>query len=147
MEFLLVEIHLVGILEWPWSGICMYILFSTYPWIPFSWFFKVIIKGGNHIFLITRYVFLFGLVNLTLLNLWRLFTQVLSYVANRVTQRSLLLEEEEEEEDCLLSIWLSTYRHVIAWRFWWKVLLLFYKLVWHFLPNAQGPFRKVYLVP
>ena len=37
-------------------------------------------------------------------NLWRLFTQVFSYVANRVAKRRLPLLEEEEEEDYLLSI-------------------------------------------
>ena len=48
-------------------------------------------------------------------NLWRLFTQVFSYVANRVAQRRLPQLEEEEEKDNLLSISLSTYSHVIAW--------------------------------
>ena len=41
----------------------------------------------------------------------KLFTQVFSYVANRVTQKRLLLLEEKE--DYLSSIWLSTYGHVI----------------------------------
>ena len=31
-----------------------------------------------------------------------------------------------EEEDYLSSIWLCTYRHIIAWTLWWQVLLLFY---------------------
>ena len=49
-------------------------------------------------------------------NLWRLFTQVFSYVANRVAQRRLVLLEEEEDylsrSDCPHT---GTYRHIIAW--------------------------------
>ena len=51
-----------------------------------------------------------------------------------VAQRRLLLEEG----DYLSSIWLSTYGHVIAWRLWWKVLLLFYSYYVLFCTSTQG---------
>ena len=85
----------------------------------------------------------------------KLFRHVLSYVANRVAQRRILLLEEKEDYlssiylavliqacHCMgCDVWLFTYRHVIASRLWQKVLLLFYKT--HLIANLYAHISNI----
>ena len=100
----------------------------------------------------------------------KLFMQVLSYEAELPNKNTtwgkggLFIEHlivNIRTCHCMgCNIWLCTYRYVIAWRLWWKVLLLFYSpVIWfgyggithvlcfgHEYPGRTHPYLGLHLV-